>query len=484
MVRSDIQGKSRQTTTPDWQSGTTGTTTESDSVSFIQQFLDTKGITDYLVHEGAAGISKVPDEKRVQGIWLEDAQGKLLLVLCPCSLLLDLSYLAFLGEAQYKPVHAERLSHIMHQPYGLLSWLATPHPKLCETRLLDQDSVALDFGLSDFLLELSSQAFQSLLGEVRVERFGIAVEGLLSAIEGVNTGTAPEHSFTSQRIYRRLKEAVVIPPLPQTAQKLSAMMNNPKATVDDLAALVETDPALAAQVIAWASSPHYAAPGRIQSVKDAISRALGFERVLNLALGLTMANSVPLSNKSQLKPAYWHEAIYTAMAVDGLVHAMPASLRPKQGLAYLSGLLHNFGYLILAYVFPPHFVTLCQYQDANPHLSPVLIEQYLLGIGRDQIGSWLMRNWSMPDELITAIYYQKEGSYRGEFAVYANLIHLASVLLARKGIGRVSVKDQRISDEVLVRLGLTLVQAEASVKMIVDAEAELRGLARQMQGHA
>lgn len=52
--------------------------------------------------------------------------------------------------------------------------------------------------------------------------------------------------------------------------------------------MVETDPALAAQVVSWAASPYYASPGKIRSVEDAIVRVLGFDLVINLALGLAL----------------------------------------------------------------------------------------------------------------------------------------------------------------------------------------------------
>ena len=47
---------------------------------------------------------------------------------------------------------------------------------------------------------------------------------------------------------------------------------------------------------------------------------------------------------------------------------MPRAQRPEAGLTYLAGLLHNFGYLLLAHVFPPHFSLICRHLEVNPHL--------------------------------------------------------------------------------------------------------------------
>jgi hypothetical protein len=93
---------------------------------------------------------------------------------------------------------------------------------------------------------------------------------------------------------------------------------------------------------------------------------------------------------------------------------MPRPERPEAGLTYLAGLLHNFGYLLLAHVFPPHFSLICRHLEVNPHLCHSYVEQHLLGISREQIGAWLMKLWDMPEELSTALRFQHDPSYDGE----------------------------------------------------------------------
>lgn len=77
-------------------------------------------------------------------------------------------------------------------------------------------------------------------------------------------------------------------PLPETARRIIRLRTDPNSVMADLVDIVESDPSLAAQVISWASSSFYAAPGRVNSVYDAISRVLGFDMVMNLAMGLSL----------------------------------------------------------------------------------------------------------------------------------------------------------------------------------------------------
>ncbi|WP_130931177.1 HDOD domain-containing protein, partial [Pseudomonas sp. Sample_24] len=290
--------------------------------------------------------------------------------------------------------------------------------------------------------------------------------------------TQAVQAFTARRIQQRLEATIEIPPLAETAQKIIKLRVDPNATIDDITGVVETDPALAAQVVSWAASPYYASPGKIRSVEDAIVRVLGFDLVINLALGLALGKTLSLpKDRPQHSTPYWQQSIYTAAVIEGLTRAMPRAQRPEAGLTYLAGLLHNFGYLLLAHVFPPHFSLICRHLEVNPHLCHSYIEQHLLGISREQIGSWLMRYWDMPEELATALRFQHDPAYDGNYAEYPNLVCLAVRLLRSRGIG--SGPDEDIPEALLERLGLSRDKANDVVSKVLEAEVLLRELASQ-----
>lgn len=279
--------------------------------------------------------------------------------------------------------------------------------------------------------------------------------------------------FTSLRIRQRLDETLEIPPLSATADRIMALRANPNATVSELTSIVEADPGLAAQVVSWASSPYYAAPGKIRSVQDAIVRVLGFDLVSNLAIGLILGKTVevPKDQSAGFTP-YWLQAVYCSTAVEAMARMVPASKRPRQGMIYLSGLLHNFGYLVLAHTFPEHFSTICRYTEANPEISHVAIEKHLIGISREQISAWLMQSWNMPEEVSTALRYQQDGDYTGPHAIYANLIFITIRLFRQHGIG--DAPPEPVSDAMFERCGLDRERCEALIdKLVLSADITL-----------
>ena len=448
--------------------------------SVIRLLLGKLGIsyTEVLEHPGLNA------ERKVQAVLLDDAIGALM-VLFPQSQLLDLNRLAELTGRRLTAVPQERLERMLGKHnLSLLPGLPalTSSPCLYEQSLLDQPLLLINSGEPGMLLEIRGEDFKSMLTQASAAHFGEPLSRIRPNLDRPGDDreeiTQAVQAFTARRIQQRLEATIEIPPLAGSAQKIIKLRVDPNATIDDITGVVETDPALAAQVVSWAASPYYASPGKIRSVEDAIVRVLGFDLVINLALGLALGKtlSLPKDHPQQATP-YWQQSIYTAAVIEGLTRAMPRAQRPEAGLTYLAGLLHNFGYLLLAHVFPPHFSLICRHQEVNPHLCHTYVEQHLLGISREQIGAWLMRHWDMPGELATALRFQHDPTYDGEFAEYANLVCLAVRLLRSRGVG--SGPDTNIPDALLERLGLTRDKAEEAVSKVLEAEVLLRELASQ-----
>lgn len=458
------------------------TTTQISLPPMIIQLLDKLA----LPYRTCEDRSDLDPTRRVQAILVDDAIGALL-VLYPRDHLLDLPRLVELTGRQLVAVKPERLTRMLSKhDLQVLPGLPplTSSPCLYEERLLEQPELMIESGQPGLLLALSSGDFKQLLSKASAGRFAVPLSGIRLNLDRPEQDSAEitqaVQSFTARRIQKRLEETIEIPPLAHTAQKIIKLRVDPDATVDDITGVVETDPALAAQVVSWAASPYYAAPGKIRSVEDAIVRVLGFDLVINLALGLALGKtlSLPKDQPQQATP-YWQQAIYTAAVIEGLNRAIPRVQRPEAGISYLAGLLHNFGYLVLAHVFPPHFSLICRHLEVNPHLSHSVIEKHLLGITREQIGAWLMRYWGMPDELSTALRFQHDPHYQGEHAAHANLVCLAIRLLRNRGIGSGAYSE--IPQELFDRLGLSREKANDVVNKVLDAEVALRALAMQLQ---
>ena len=428
-----------------------------------------------------ANASSIPT---VKSTILKDGLGKVQ-VLYPSDSLLDLNVLNQELTRQLRAASHDDLRSFYDQ-YQLESIPALPKlsglPTVVDLRLMQAPSLYLDSGTSDQLLQLEQKEFLQVIGDATQLEFAVPLNKLEpQAATGSDETQILDavRSFTNLRIKQRLEETLELPPLPNTAQKIIALRVDPNADINDLAGVVETDPSLAAQVVSWAASPYYSAPGKIRSIHDAIVRVLGFDMVLNLSLGLALGKSMNLPKDCPrgVTP-YWQQAIYTAATMESLVNAIPREHRPGVGMAYLAGLLNNFGLLVLAEIFPPHFERVNRFIEVNPHVNHQAIERHLIGITRDQLAAWLLRVWNMPEEVETAIRYQNQPNYSGDNHQYAKLLYIANTKLRERHIGLGPIKE--IPESLYENLHLDADAVEKCINDVMDATEELSVIAQQM----
>lgn len=460
--------------------------------SKVEQCLLDQGISYQVVncehlmpmHE-LKSVNSVSGEVVAISVMLSDALGKLQ-VLMPKNTFLDLSELCEQLGRKLKAVPPAEQAQLANEQ-GAETLPAIPSlynmPIVVDSGLMECEKIYLDSGHDGFYVELSNEEFKKALGQADIGNFCIQLAKLKDTIERDDRAELENavQQFTTLRIKQRLDQTLEMPPLPDTAERIIQLRLDPEAGVGELAEIVEKDPSLAAQVVSWASSPYYAAPGTIRSVHDAVVRVLGFDLVINLALGLALGKSleVPRDGVYGVNP-YWQESVYTAAMAEGLVKAISADFRPSLGLAYLSGLLHNYGYLVLAHVFPPHYQLVNRYIEANPHVNHSYLERHLIGVCREQVGSLLMDSWSMPEEVVTATRWHHMADYDGKCREYANVIYVAVNLL--KTAGLYQGEAEAIPPQLYASLNLDPVDAEAALKKVVDSKDELLGIARNMAG--
>lgn len=440
--------------------------------------------------ESAAGVSlrnvsQVRDDELLRMVLLSDDQGNLQAI-CRHEDLLDINTLnKALGRDLRVMKRREQVR--VRERSGLSELPALPSltgwPTVVDTRVDELSYVALILGDQNLSMVMPGEEFKAITAVAQRQSFAVATESIAVNLNSPEQDRDQLHSairrFTSLRIQQRLEDTLELPPLPETAQRIIHLRVNPNAVMGDLVDVVESDPSLAAQVVSWASSSFYAAAGQVRSVHDAVSRILGFDLVMNLAMGLSLGRAL---KQPQDHPEgyvdYWQQAIWQAQSAGILASMMPRGERPIFGLAYLSGLLHNFGYLVLAQVFPPHFKLVCRSLEANPHIDSSLIEHFLLGVTREQIAAELMQNWGMPEEVCVAIRNQKNPGYDGPHAVYGKLLWLGRQLLTRRGVALGA--GEEVTTEFYESLGLDAQKVEEQFDELVENKAGIMAMAGMM----
>jgi HD-like signal output (HDOD) protein/prolyl-tRNA editing enzyme YbaK/EbsC (Cys-tRNA(Pro) deacylase) len=369
-----------------------------------------------------------------QAFLLKHSRGRLYAVI-PAGSFLDLAQLESVTKVDLAPLNQKEWEAIQ-QDTDCLTLPALPTlkqvPAVVDKKLLSQSSVSVGSGDPNLLIQLDGEDFTRLWHQPTPADISAPVILEDSQDKELDREQIDRSitNFTSFRIRQRLSETVEIPPLSDTASRILNMRSNPSSSLAELAAIVETDPSLAAQIIRWANSALYGVSGQVRSVEDAIIRVLGSDLVINLALGLCLGNALKIRHAGIDINSFWVQSILCAKAMESLVDVIPGDFRPARETSYLVGLFHKFGYLVLAHVFPPHFALVQRHLAVNPGIHHHSIEKHLLGVTREQINAWLMRDWNLPNDICAALRQVHNGTGNQ----YAMLCFVACHLLHEQGM--------------------------------------------------
>jgi putative nucleotidyltransferase with HDIG domain len=189
-----------------------------------------------------------------------------------------------------------------------------------------------------------------------------------------------------------------LPPLPQAMAEVMLALGNQALSAQRSIALIESDPALAGRTLRLANSAFYGMAGRVASIGDAV-RLLGLRTVASVLSAVALHGLLKLPACPGFDfEAYWRHAIATALAARAL--APLAGVDADQ--AFLAGLMHDVGQLVLAAHLPVDAqATIDHARQAGQPLHQA--EQALLGFSHAEVGAWVARHWHFPETIASAI---------------------------------------------------------------------------------
>src|SRR5208337_2092893 len=144
---------------------------------------------------------------------------------------------------------------------------------------------------------------------------------------------------------------------------------------------------------------------QVKTIKDA-AMLIGLRRVQSIATSIAIMSTMTKPSLGNINMQdLWLHSFSIAFAMIGLTRAMPAKIRPPDDQVFLAGMLHDIGYLTLAFLDPKLSDKLHNRFVAEPERPTLEIERELLDMCHDELGAELGRHWNLPEEIIAVIRY-------------------------------------------------------------------------------
>ncbi|MGE0040451.1 MAG: HDOD domain-containing protein [Vicinamibacterales bacterium] len=259
-------------------------------------------------------------------------------------------------------------------------------------------------------------------------------------------------------------------PLPATANKLIAMLDEEEVSLAEVASVIEFDPVVAARVLRLARSAAYAGRIPAHDVRTAVMR-LGAATVLDLVLGdylKTLRVTAPLYDLAE--DELWAHGAASALAVRALVREVPRAGIPP--IAQTAALMHDIGKLVMVRTLAARPAQVNSY-CASHGVTWIEAERALFGCDHAEVGGALARHWNLPPELASAVERHHDSPIEAPDAV-VDAVVVANLVAKSVGVGLgAEGLNFRIDPGVSSRLGLDF---GGFSRVCVQAAAGLRDL--------
>lgn len=285
------------------------------------------------------------------------------------------------------------------------------------------------------------------------------------------SSTAAKPTRTHVDLRQAINNLDALPAMPVIAQKLLALQMGTEESEKKLLALIEQDPQISAKIIGLANSSMISTTRKVSTTRDA-TMLLGIVRVYSVSIGIAIMS---LMNKANHKwfnmQDLWLHSLGIAFAMTGIARFMPAQSRPNDEQILLAGLLHDIGFLALAFLDPQRSDKLHERLAEEPGRPALDIEKEMLELSHDELGAELARHWDLPDEIIAVLRYHHtpDEAAPAEWQPLARMVNIAEKLLTSFGLNE--YVDPGVSDNEWKALGIDPSRAE-EIKMAVAKQAD------------
>ncbi len=205
-----------------------------------------------------------------------------------------------------------------------------------------------------------------------------------------------------------------IPMLPDVAQKVLRITNDPDSDANQLMKVIQGDQALAARVMRIANSAAYTPSASIVSLQQAIAR-LGMMVIRDIALATSLnARMFKAPGYEGEIAAMWEHALTSALWSKEIAR----KARKNVEAAFLCGLLHSIGKPIILQE------TLDNAASDDYQVPPSVVMEIVDELHIDAARLALL-HWKMPDLVVDAVTHQNDYADAGVGQDQAKIIRAA-----------------------------------------------------------
>lgn len=232
------------------------------------------------------------------------------------------------------------------------------------------------------------------------------------------------------RLESYIRRIEYIPTVPVVVNQVLTELENPNADLDEVAEIIMADQVLTLRILRLINSAFWGLKHQVQSLKEAIVY-MGFKEIRNVVLTTWLVNAF-VSKVAHIRIETLWEHSFGCALVSRLIARRIKYHNPEQ--AYLAGLLHDIGEVILCQYFAEEFAQVLQLAEEKM-ISLQEAEDEVLGINHTNIGRWMIEQWHLQKALAEVIEWHHDPRRASQDPELVAIANIADMFCRLRNIG-------------------------------------------------
>jgi HD-like signal output (HDOD) protein len=237
--------------------------------------------------------------------------------------------------------------------------------------------------------------------------------------------------------------------LPEAVIKIKQLIDDDATSMEDIAEVINYDPAIMSQVLKISNSALYKFPNTITTVTKAI-QVIGTRSIYDLVLAYGVASAFKDLNSDVVDlDHYWEQGVSCALLCK--FFAEEVGFKEPEKL-FVCGLLHNLGELVMVQLNPEKANECASISSES---TPLMLQKKHLGFSYADISTELLTLWGIPTD-IAEIVGKTHVSEHNATTQEERIIQLAYLLALNNVNSEFYSIHANVSEELYESLGIDI----------------------------
>ncbi len=228
-----------------------------------------------------------------------------------------------------------------------------------------------------------------------------------------------------------LDDVKSFPSMPAAALKLLTLLKDENTSNAQIEQILRYEPGLTANILKLTNSAYFGLPTKIGSIRQAILM-IGWKKLTQIVLASCVSAIIdkPVQGYDLSAGDLWRHSVAVSVASETLVKELNLSVSEE---IFTAALLHDVGKMVLGRYVKEDIAVIDGEEMQDVPFEQV--ERSMFGIDHAEIGANILRRWSFPPAMISAVRWHHEPDSAPKPNTMIDVVHVADVLCLMSGIG-------------------------------------------------